>query len=57
MKKLDVNFAKPSEQQLNSLLEHYQTGPYAEAEKLATSFARFDAKIDPDGPIPIIIKS
>ena len=37
MKKIDVNFKKPSQQQLNSLLELYQTGRYVDAEKLSVS--------------------
>ena len=34
-----VNSANPSEQQLGCLLEHYQTGRYDEAEKLARSLS------------------
>ena len=37
MKKIDVNFKKPTQQQLNSLLEHYQAGRYVDAEKLSVS--------------------
>ncbi|MDB4070586.1 tetratricopeptide repeat protein [Candidatus Pelagibacter sp.] len=37
MKKIGVNFKKPSQQQLNSLLELYQTGRYVDAEKLSVS--------------------
>ena len=37
MKKIDVNFLEPSQQQLNSLLEYYQTGRYVDAEKLSLS--------------------
>ena len=37
MKKIDVNFLEPSQEQLNSLLEHYQAGRYADAEKLSVS--------------------
>jgi len=37
MKKIDVNFLEPSQQQLNSLLELYQTGRYVDAEKLSLS--------------------
>jgi hypothetical protein len=33
-------FAKPSEQQLNTLLEHYQAGRYGDAEKLAVSITQ-----------------
>ena len=37
MKKTDTNFSNPSQQQLNSLLEHYQGGRYNEVEKLSIS--------------------
>ena len=37
MKKIHVNFLEPSQQQLNSLLELYQTGRYVDAEKLSIS--------------------
>ena len=37
MKKPIVNFLEPSKQQINNLLEHYQAGRYADAEKLAVS--------------------
>jgi len=37
MKKIDINFKKPPQEQLNSLLEHYQAGRYADAEKLSVS--------------------
>jgi tetratricopeptide (TPR) repeat protein len=37
MKKIDVNFLEPSKQQLNDLLEYYQTGRYEDAEKLSVS--------------------
>ena len=37
MKKPIVNFLEPSQQQLNSLLEHYQTGRLDDAEKLSLS--------------------
>jgi len=40
MKKPIVNFLEPSQQQLNSLLEHYQTGRYADAEKLSLSITQ-----------------
>ena len=40
MEKNNVYFAKPSQQQLNSLLEHYQTGRYADAEKLSLSITQ-----------------
>jgi len=40
MKKIDVNFLEPSQQQLNSLLEHYQAGRYADAEKLSLSITQ-----------------
>ena len=35
MKKNPVNFLEPSQQQLNDLLEYYQTKQYENAEKLA----------------------
>ena len=35
--KLHINVSKPSQQQLNSLLEFYQTGQYDDAEKLSLS--------------------
>ena len=37
MKKINVNFSKPPQQQLNSLLECYQAGRYEDAEKLSLS--------------------
>ena len=37
MKKNPVNFLEPSQQQLNDLLEYYQTKQYDNAEKLAVS--------------------
>ena len=37
MKKSDVNFLEPSQEQLNSLLEHYQARRYVDAEKLSLS--------------------
>ena len=37
MKKPIVNFLEPSKQQINSLLEYYQAGRYADAEKLSLS--------------------
>jgi Flp pilus assembly protein TadD len=40
MKKIDVNFLEPSKQQLNSLLELYQTGRYEDAEKLSLSITQ-----------------
>ena len=40
MKKTDVNFSEPSHQQLNSLLEYYRAGRYAEAEKLSLSITQ-----------------
>jgi Flp pilus assembly protein TadD/SAM-dependent methyltransferase len=40
MKKIDVNFLEPSQQQLNSLLELYQTGRYVDAEKLSLSITQ-----------------
>jgi predicted O-linked N-acetylglucosamine transferase (SPINDLY family) len=35
MKKRNVNFLEPSQQQLNSLMKYYQAGRYADAEKLS----------------------
>ena len=40
MKKIDANFLKPSQQQLNNLLKCYQTGRYIEAEKLSISITQ-----------------
>ena len=40
MKKIDVNFLEPSQQQLNSLLEYYQAGRYEDAEKLSLSITQ-----------------
>ena len=40
MKKIDVNFLEPSQQQLNSLLEIYQAGRYVDAEKLSLSITQ-----------------
>ena len=40
MKKIDVNFLEPSQQQLNSLLECYQAGQYVDAEKLSLSITQ-----------------
>ena len=40
MKKLNVNFSKPSQQQLNTLLEYYQTGRHVDAEKLSLSITQ-----------------
>ena len=40
MKKIDANFLKPSQQQLNSLLKYYQTGQYIDAEKLSLSITQ-----------------
>jgi hypothetical protein len=37
MKKTHVNFLKPSQQQLKSLLEYYQARRYIDAEKLSLS--------------------
>ncbi len=36
----NANSASPSQQQLNSLLEYYQTGQYGDAEKLAVSITQ-----------------
>jgi len=40
VKKIDANFLKPSQQQLNSLLKYYQTGQYIDAEKLSLSITQ-----------------
>jgi Flp pilus assembly protein TadD len=40
MKKINVNSLEPSQQQLNSLLEHYQAGRYVDAEKLSISITQ-----------------
>ena len=40
MKKIYVNSLEPSQQQLNSLLEHYQTKQYDDAEKLSLSITQ-----------------
>ena len=40
MKKFDMNFKKPSKQQLNDLLEYYQAGQYVDAEKLSLSITQ-----------------
>jgi len=40
MKKIDVNSLEPSQEQLNSLLELYQTGKYPDAEKLSLSITQ-----------------
>ena len=40
MKKIHANFLEPSQQQLNSLLEHYQAGRYVDAEKLSLSITQ-----------------
>ena len=40
MKKIDVNFLEPSQQQLNILLECYQAGRYEDAEKLSLSITQ-----------------
>ena len=40
MKKIDVNFLVPPQQQLNSLLECYQAGRLDDAEKLSLSITR-----------------
>jgi len=37
MKKIHANFLEPSQQQINSLLELYQTGKYTDTEKLSLS--------------------
>jgi len=40
MKKIHVNSLEPSQEQLNSLLELYQTGKYPDAEKLSLSITQ-----------------
>jgi predicted TPR repeat methyltransferase len=40
MKKFHANFLEPSQEQLNSLLELYQTGKYTDAEKLSVSITK-----------------
>ena len=40
MRKFDVNFKKPSPEQLNSLAKYYQTGLYENAEKLSLSITQ-----------------
>jgi Flp pilus assembly protein TadD len=40
MKKIDVNFLEPPQQQLNTLLKYYKTGRYADAEKLSLSITQ-----------------
>ena len=40
MKKINVNFLKPSQEQLDILLNYYQTGRYVEAEKLSISITQ-----------------
>ena len=40
MKKIYVNSLEPSQEQLNSLLEHYQAGRYIDAEKLSLSITQ-----------------
>ena len=40
MQKRNVHFSKPSQEQLNSLLEHYQAGRYKDAEKLSLSITQ-----------------
>jgi predicted TPR repeat methyltransferase len=40
VKKINANFLKPSQQQLNNLLKCYQTGRYIEAEKLSISITQ-----------------
>ena len=37
MKKIDVNFKKPSQQQINNLIELYQARKYTDTEKLSLS--------------------
>ena len=40
MNKSDINFTKPSQQQLNILLEHLRSGRYVDAEKLSLSITQ-----------------
>jgi len=40
MQKFNNNFKKPPQQQLNTLLEHYQTKRYVDAEKLSLSITQ-----------------
>jgi len=40
MKKINVNFSKPSQQQLNSLKKYYQTGRYVDAKKILVSITQ-----------------
>jgi tetratricopeptide (TPR) repeat protein len=40
MKKIDVNFLEPSQQQLDILLKYYQAGRYIDAEKLSLSITQ-----------------
>ena len=40
MKKIDVNFLEPSQEQLDILLRYYQTGQYLDAEKLSLSITQ-----------------
>ena len=40
MKKININHPKPSQQQLNKLLEQYQAGRYVDAEKLSLSITQ-----------------
>ena len=40
MKKSDVNFLEPSQEQLNSLLEHYQARRYEDAKRLSISITQ-----------------
>jgi len=37
MKKIDVNFLEPSQEQLNNLIKYYQAGQYKDAERLSLS--------------------
>ena len=40
MKKININSLEPSQQQLNSLLKHYQAGRYIDVEKLSISITQ-----------------
>ena len=40
MKKISNDYLKPSQKQLNSLLEYYQAGRYVDAEELSLSITQ-----------------
>ena len=57
MKKIDVNFLEPSQQQLNSLLELYQAGKYTDAEKLSLSLTeKFPTHAFPWKVLAVVLK-